>query len=370
MSKVEPFVSDGAGYLWAYFTGEGEGAEAISLALSQGNDALKWMALNQGEPLIHSTQGEQGLRDPFILRAHDHSKYYLLATDLNIFKRREEPFTGAQLNGSRYIEIFESPDLIHWTAQEHTLLASEYMGNTWAPKAFWDSASKQYVLYWASNLYEDVVAAKRTAVTYNRLFYVTTKDFREFSPPQLWVDVDLGPGKGTIDVTVVKEGEWYYRLMKEEATMTIRLDRSKNLFAPLIGTEYARYDAPDTEWSTVGEEIGCGLPNGAGKVFSAGEGPCIFPRNLEDHSPYRWFLFIDQPGYHGGPNHYVGFASNDLSDAQSWQPLAEKLSVGLPVNQAGDKPRHGSIISLTSEEYQRVYQAFLIPRQYQSAATE
>ncbi|WKK72537.1 hypothetical protein Q0F99_06230 [Rathayibacter oskolensis] len=55
--------------MWAFFTGEGAGAERVSLAASKGDDALSWNTLNGGQPVFTSTQGTQGLRDPFIVRS-------------------------------------------------------------------------------------------------------------------------------------------------------------------------------------------------------------------------------------------------------------------------------------------------------------
>lgn len=59
-----------AGYLFAYFTGEGTAdGEQIRYALSEGNDALRWRELNAGAPVLTSTIGEKGLRDPFVIRS-------------------------------------------------------------------------------------------------------------------------------------------------------------------------------------------------------------------------------------------------------------------------------------------------------------
>lgn len=355
MIEVNPSIDNGTGYFWAYFTGEGEAAEAISFSLSKGNDALNWYTLNNGKPSLYSVYGEKGLRDPFIFRATHEKKFYLLATDTKIYQRPGNGFETAQINGSRYIEIFESDNLVNWSKQRHVLVSNEFFGNTWAPKIFWDNRSKQYLVFWASNIYEEEVE-KRNKISYNRIVYVTTQDFYNFSKPEIWVDVDAGPGKGTIDATIVKEGEWYYRFMKEESTMTIRLDRTKNLFAKVIGRQYASKNSPENQWCTIGDNIASGLSNGERSIFHSGEGPMIFYANREDINQYRWFLFIDQPHYHGGPNHYVGFASNTLEDPCSWMPISDILRNGLPKNEKGEKPRHGSIISLTSSEYDYVYQ--------------
>lgn len=353
-----PVLKNGAGYLWVYFTGEGTGAEAVSFALSDGNDALRWLSLNKGQPVIFSKYGEKGLRDPFILRSHDGSRFYLLATDLNVHERPGGFHTG-QLSGSRYLEIFESTDLIHWSHQRHVQVADVNAGNTWAPKAIWDAEQQLYVVYWAANLYDESDPQKRTSVTYNRMMYSLTPDFITFTPPRIWVDVDRGPGKGTIDATVAKVDGRYYRFMKEEETMTIRLDTATNLLATVVGTDYAAAkEGPADQWRTLGRKIGNGLPNGEGREFTGGEGPCLFPANSGDTNGFKWFLFIDQPGYHDGPNHYIGFAGNDLADPRSWQPVSQKLRQQLPENSKGEKPRHGSIISLTPEEYQRIWQHY------------
>lgn len=350
-----PVLDNAAGYLWVFFTGEGPNAESISLALSDGNDALKWLTLNEGQPLIYSTQGEQGLRDPFILRSHDSSRFYLLATDL-LIHQRAGGFHSGQINGSRYLEIFESTDLITWSQQRHVCVSPEIAGNTWAPKAIWDDNQGVYVVYWASNLYDSPNASSRQDVSYNRMMVTTTTDFITFTEPKIWVDVNRGKGLGTIDATVAKADNHYYRFMKEEETMTIRLDVSDNLMTPIIGTSYAttKSNHPD-QWRTLGSKIAIGLSNGENSTFTGGEGPCIFPANPDDVNGFQWFLFIDQPGYHDGPNHYIGFASNAISDPSSWQPVSDKLRQQLPQNTKGEKPRHGSIISLTKEEYQRVY---------------
>ncbi|WP_067841207.1 glycoside hydrolase family 43 protein [Amphibacillus sediminis] len=354
----ESLTSEKTAYLWAYFTGEGEGAEQISLAVSQGNDALSWYNLNQGKPLFVSQEGERGFRDPFIIRSHDGKRFYLLATDLKIAGRRGRGFHTAQIDGSRYIEIFESEDLVHWSKQRHVRVSSVFAGNTWAPKAFWDKERQCYVVFWASNLYPTDNVQDRTDVTYNRMVYVTTKDFHQFSEPEVWVDVDRGIGKGTIDAVVAYENGVYYRFMKEEESMTIRLDRSTDLLAQVMGKNYADKEGSLNQWVTLKEGVANGLPNGEGNIFTGGEGPCIFPANRGDINGYRWYLFIDQPNYHGGPNHYIGFASDDISDGDSWVSVADKLRVQLPENQDGGKPRHGSIISITQAEYERVLSAY------------
>lgn len=346
-------------YVWAFFTGEGQGAEQVSLAASQGNDALAWNSLNDGQPIFTSNKGTQGLRDPFIIRSHDGDRFYMLATDLKI-AGLPGGFTTAQREGSLHIEIWESDDLVNWSHQRHAKVSSDFAGNTWAPEAYWDAERQLYVVYWASNLYDTPNPAERSSLTYNRMMYVTTPDFVTFSEPQIWVDVDRRgqAGAGTIDVSVADLDGVYYRFIKDEGTMTLRQEKSTDLLATveesLPGTE-----GPEDQWTLVKSEVAAGLPNGVpGKTFRQGEGPNIFKANEGDVNGYDWFLFIDQPGYHGGPNHYVPFASNDLTNGDSWESVAEKLRENLPQNADGGKPRHGTIIPVTRAEYQKVLEAY------------
>ncbi|WP_433676113.1 immunoglobulin-like domain-containing protein [Microbacterium gorillae] len=340
-------------YVWAFFTGEGAGAERVSLAASKGDDALRWNTLNGGEPIFTSSQGTGGLRDPFILRSHEGDKFYMLATDLKV-DGLAGGFTTAQISGSRFIEVWESTDLVNWSAQRHVQVSSAYAGNTWAPEAYWDEELGRYVVFWASNLYPTTDVASRTAVTYNRMISVTTDDFVTFSEPQIWSDVKRGNGLGLIDSTVAKQDGIYYRFTKDEASMTIREEKSTNLLATITGALPGVTGAAD-QWTLVKEKIATGLPNGEpGGTYSSGEGPSIFPSNPGDVNGFDWYLFIDQPSYHGGPNHYIPFGSTDITDGSSWQPLGSTLRANLPQNSDGGKPRHGTVLPVTRAEYQRV----------------
>ena len=139
--------------MFAYFTGSSVEGEKIYFAASNGNDALSWQELNGGEPVLSSTKGTTGLRDPFIMRSHDGDTFYLLATDLSIGSG-----TGwgeAVRDGSRYLEIWESNDLVNWSEQRHVLVSPETAGMTWAPEAHWDDDIGAYAVYWASDLYAE-----------------------------------------------------------------------------------------------------------------------------------------------------------------------------------------------------------------------
>ncbi|HIY24976.1 MAG TPA: Ig-like domain-containing protein [Candidatus Brachybacterium merdigallinarum] len=346
-------------YIWAFFTGEGVGGEKISLAASRGNDALDWNTLNDGEPLFTSEHGEEGLRDPFILRSPDGDTFYLIATDLKI-DGRASGFTGAQMNGSLAVEVWESTDLINWSEQRHVEVSSEYAGNTWAPEAYWDETRETFVMYWASNLYETQDPGDRTTPNYNRMMYATTDDFITFSEPQVWIDVDRRgqAGAGSIDVTVTEHEGDYYRIYKDEKSMTLRQERSTDLLATVEGS-YPGTTGADDEWVELGTDLGAGQPNGYGGTFTQSEGPSLFPANEGDENGYEYYLFADQPNYHGGPNHYVPMATDDITDASSWEVIGEQMPQDrFPQNVDGGMPRHGTIVPVTREQYQGVLEAY------------
>jgi len=346
-------------YVWAFFTGEGVGGEKISLAASKGNDALDWNTLNGGEPLFTSHLGEEGLRDPFILRSPDGETFYMIATDLKI-DGRPGSFAGAQTHGSLAVEVWESTDLVNWSAQRHVTVSTEYAGNTWAPEAYWDEERQTFVMYWASNLYETTDPADRTEPSYNRMMYATTDDFETFSEPQVWIDVDRRgqAGAGSIDVTVAQHEGDYYRVYKDENSMTLRQERSSDLLATVEGSYPGTTGAAD-EWVELGTEIGSGQPNGYGGTFTHSEGPSLFRANEGDVNGYEYYLFADQPNYHGGPNHYVPMATGDITDASSWSVIGDEMPESqFPQNADGGMPRHGTIVPVTREQYQTVLEAY------------
>ncbi len=81
-----PAEADYEGYFFPYFEGESTAdGESVYFSASNGNDPLDWVELNDGEPVLTSTLGEKGLRDPFIIRSPEGDRFFLLATDLRIY---------------------------------------------------------------------------------------------------------------------------------------------------------------------------------------------------------------------------------------------------------------------------------------------
>ncbi len=138
-----------SGYLFAYFTGEdtSEG-EQIYFALSNGNNPLDWLELNNGKPVLTSSLGEKGVRDPFLYRSSNGDKFYLIATDLKVFGNGN--WHRAVTEGSRNIMLWESTNLIEWSNQRMVEIAPPEAGCAWAPEIHYDKSSCEYIIFWAS----------------------------------------------------------------------------------------------------------------------------------------------------------------------------------------------------------------------------
>ncbi|MBQ8020063.1 MAG: hypothetical protein IJ263_06650, partial [Paludibacteraceae bacterium] len=138
---------DYTAYLFAYFKGEGLAqGEQIYFAVSR--DGLNWKDINGGNPVLTSTLGEKGLRDPFIMRSADGSKFFVIATDLKINGNGD--WTAAQTTGSKSIMVWESSDLINWSEQRMCRVAPDGAGCTWAPEAVYNEESGEYIVFWSS----------------------------------------------------------------------------------------------------------------------------------------------------------------------------------------------------------------------------
>ncbi|NTV39198.1 MAG: family 43 glycosylhydrolase, partial [Demequinaceae bacterium] len=304
------------GYGFAYFTGNSIEGEKIYFAASDGNDALTWDETHGGNPVLSSTYGEKGLRDPFVIRSPEGDTFYLIATDLSI--GGGTTWDASQRQGSLYLEIWESHDMVNWSAQRHVKVSPDTAGNTWAPEAYYDESLGAYVVFWASKVYAESDPG-HTGSTYNKMLYSTTRDFMTFTEPQLWQD-----GVSRIDSTVTKVDGTYYRFTKDEGgggtgCSDIIQESSTTLRAPLAS------------WTFVD---GCiGRDAGTGPV----EGPSIFKSNPGDVNGNYHYLFVDEYGGRG----YIPLRTANIAQP-NWQVAP---SYDLPAS-----PRHGTVIPVTGAE--------------------
>jgi hypothetical protein len=312
-----------AGYLFVYFAGDSSSdGEQIRFALSRGNDPLHWRELNGGRPVLTTTVGEKGVRDPYIVRAPDGDKFYIIATDLNMAARGPGAWWEVQRKGSLGIVVWESTDLLKWSAPRLVKVAPDEAGNAWAPEAAWDARFGKFVVFWSSRLYASNDKS-RHGDTNNRMLYATTDDFRSFREPKVWWD----PGYSVIDSTVIEHAGRYYRFSKDDR------ERAE---APCGKSVIAQKSASltSTAYELIAECVGRG-------AIGDGEGPLVFKSNTEE----KWYLFIDEYGGRG----YVPFETTDL-DSGKWTPVKDYQMPG--------HPRHGAVIPLTQQEYDRLLAAY------------
>ncbi|EEU35858.1 uncharacterized protein NECHADRAFT_35028 [Fusarium vanettenii 77-13-4] len=303
-------------YAFSYFTGNSLSGENIFFASSNGNNALDWKELNGGQPVLKSTLGTKGLRDPFIIRSPEGDTFYLIATDLSIGSGTS--WGAAVRQGSLYLEVWESHDLVNWSEQRHVKVSPDNAGNTWAPEAFWDSEQQAFVVFWASSLYADD-DPKHEGSSYHRMLYSLTRDFVTFSKAEIWQDT----GDSRIDTTVIKSGDTLYRFTKDEGAVTGCTDIIQEKSTSLL--------APDDEWTTLASCIG------AKAGTKAIEGPTAFKSNPGDANGEKFYLFVDEYGGRG----YIPLETADI-DNPNWKVSS---SYKLPTS-----PRHGTVIPITAKE--------------------
>ncbi|MEO6531984.1 MAG: glycoside hydrolase family 43 protein [Pseudolysinimonas sp.] len=309
--------------LFAYFTSQDDAdGEQVRFARSEGIDLLHWESLADGRPVLLSTVGTGGVRDPFLIRsaglAGETAVFYLIATDLRVHDL--DPDTAwdeAQRHGSRSIVVWESSDLIHWSAPRLAEVAPPDAGNAWAPEAIFDQKSQRYFVFWASTRQDGVSPG------YNRMLASWTVDFRSFTTPTVWVD----PGWSVIDATVVHHKGAFYRLLKDERSADSTLPTAKYL------TLERSRELDSTRWELVQDGIGSALPV-TGTGLRHGEGPIL----LRNETSATWLLLIDEFQLRG----YIPFEASDL--AGDWT-MCE--SYRLPT-----RASHGSIVPISESEWQ------------------
>jgi hypothetical protein len=322
--KAMPRRMDPERYFLGYFTGEGQAdGEQLRFGLSTGNSALDWVGLGGGRPSLVSQLGDQGLRDPFIIRSRDGDTFYMIATDLNWFNRNRD----YQINDSQYIEVFESHDLVNWSPQRHVKVAPDSAGNAFAPEAYWDDSIGAYVVFWAQAMWQDTV--NRTNPGNQQMWFTTTRDFRTFAPPAVWQNPYP---QSRIDTTVIKVGDWYYRFTKNEAgnaASDVFSEKNTNL-----------RDANIANWTPVAPSIGRST-----WVANQGyEGPLVFKANPGDTAcPEQFYLWADRYTNGGG---YQLSCSPDI-EAPTWTAQTPRFSSTGTV-------RHGTVTPLSLREWNRI----------------
>lgn len=321
-SALEPH-----GYLLVHFVEDAQGhAEQIYLSLSDGDDPLRWRRLNGGEPVLESTEGTTGVRDPHLVRRADGAGFHTIATDLRVWADGPQiDWDRLTRHGSRDLVIWDSPDLVRWSPPRYVTVAPPTAGMAWAPEAHFDAESGEYFVYWSSKLYgpED---PDHTGPSYSRILMSRTSDFVTFAPAEVYLD----QGADVIDMTVYVEnperegeGSRVHRFAKDNGG-------SRGVFQE-SGSAFLAAD-----FRPVAQQLGRELAVGV-------EAPLIF----RDNTAARWYLWIDS--YELDPQGYRALVSEDLA-AGAWEVVE-----GLELPAA---TKHGTVLPLVRGEYEAVAKAY------------
>lgn len=321
---------DDEAYMFVYFRDNTIDGEKIRFAVSEGNDALNWRTLNNADPVLESTKGDMGLRDPFVLRSKEGDRFFLIATDLSA-ARKGFPTD----NGSRYLEIWESTDLVNWGEQRHIEVSPPSAGMTWAPEAHYDPTIDAYVVYWSSRLFLDDAHTQEDG-NGPQILMATTRDFVTFTPavPYITSGDIAGLRKtnaGLIDTTIMERDGTYYRFTKGTEQTACRPDivaeKGTDLRAPSTSGEWTKFDTCLS--------ANAGLPET--------EGPSAFRSNPGDVNGDRNYVLVD---WYGGGG-YIPLYTESLEDGKVDWKVPAKYS--LPPS-----PRHGVAFGITREERDRL----------------
>lgn len=295
--------SDYKGYFFTYFKGT-DRADAEQIYFSSSTDGLHWNEMNGNNPVLTSSVGDKGVRDPFVLRSPDGDKFYMVATDLRI--ANGAGWSAAQTAGSKSVVIWESNDLVNWSKERLVKVARDDAGCTWAPEFLFDEKTGEYVMFWASRIGADNYKKQR-------IYIAKTRDFYSFTEPKVYIDRT----SDVIDATMLKHQGMYYRFSKDEVNKNILIDKCDQL----LNKEFVPVAS-----NSVGSQKGV-------------EGPAVFKFNGQN----KWCLLLDN---YGGGGYYPMVTTDITSGVFTKLGASEyKLPSG---------PRHGTVMQITQAEYNAV----------------
>ena len=186
------------------------------------HDGIRWDSI-QGVFLRPEVGVQKVMRDPSIVAGPD-GTFHLVWT--------------SSWRGDQGFGYSSSKDLIHWTPQRLIATGMDTTTvNTWAPELFYDDVKRQFMVVWASCVPGKFPDCQEDHKNNHRLYYLTTKDFKTFSKPQLFYD----PGFSAIDATLVKRN-------KNDYVMVVK-DNSR----PMRNIKVAFATSPYGPWSAASE---------------------------------------------------------------------------------------------------------------------
>ena len=303
------------GYLFVHFkekkTPDGE---QVYFGLSE--DGFNWRALNGGQPVLWSFQGDLGVRDMTIIRDGE-GWYRIFATDLSLAYgmpgKYEHSWDIVKSRGSDCLMSWRSGDLIRWEKQRELRFPGTDFGCLWAPDILFDPKDQHYLLHWSSS-------PRGEPKGRHAIWYSKTRDFTTWSAPAILFEKPEGT---VIDSAMYEEGGRYYLFVKSfrepEGVILLAGDSAEGPFYPHPGFELSpalehpgHYEAPT--------------------AFKMADG--------------RWCLLIDYFGVPGKGQGYVPFLAPSLEDGR-FERAREGFSFPYGF-------KHGTVLTLSPAEYERL----------------
>lgn len=190
-------------------------------------DGLHWDSI-PGTWLKPELGKQQLMRDPSMVRTPDGTFHLVWTTSWK---------------GDLGFGYANSTDLIHWSEQKMIpVMADEPTTvNVWAPEIYYDDESEQFIVFWASCIPGRFEKGIEDEKNNHRLYYITTKDFKEISKPKILYD----PGFSSIDAVIVKRAKNDYVMVLKDNT---RPERNLRVaFAKSATGPYSKLSEPFTE---------------------------------------------------------------------------------------------------------------------------
>lgn len=191
-------------YLFAYFLNDG--ASGLHLACSE--DGMKWTPLKGGKTVIKPAIGDYVMREPHLSQTPDGIFHLVWAT-------------GQYRKDLGYAW---SKDLLEWSAQRliPVMEKDTVVLNAWSPELYYDAASLQFNLIWASTVPKKFRDTDNSLDSLpsgyhlnHRIYRKTSTDLRTWSETQLFYD----PGFSCTDATIATDSGKTMLFVKDETRL-------------------------------------------------------------------------------------------------------------------------------------------------------
>lgn len=267
VKALEPEAEDQV-LAFSYFVDNGQ--DGLHLLWSE--DGLDWKSVRNGASLLTPKVGSKLMRDPCVVLDSD-GNFQMVWT------------TGWWDLGFGHAK---TKDFRQWSEQKYVPINEKVAGakNTWAPELTWEEKSKTWWIAWATTVPGKFPETDNDGDHNHRIYATKTKDFKEFSDPELL----FNPGYNCIDSTFVHFPDRVVQVFKDERLGKTTLQVA---IAPKMGGPYEKV-----------------LPSFTGDWV---EGPTVV--QVGD----TWMLYCD---HYADPQHYQVFRTKNFLE---WENLTTQL---------------------------------------------